>query len=648
MASERAKKRGYRGSRLGRGRALPCRGYADEVHDSSPTAAPPLLRLLRHARPFRGRILWAAFCSISNKLLDLAPPFIIGAAIDVVVERQDSLVARLGFIDPMQQLLALGAATFLVWSLESLFEWLLGIAWRGIAQEIQHGLRLEAFRHTQTLELAWFENRSTGGLQGILVDDANQLERFLDGGANDLIQLAVTGVAVTAAFFVISPAVAWWAMLPVPVVIAGSLWYQRLLEPRYAVVRRRAGELHERLANSLGGIATVKSFTAEAAEAERLESASREYAAVNRRAIALSSAFSPLIRIVILAGFTVTLVYGGHLALEGSLAVGAYGLLVFLTQRLLWPFTRIGAILDLYQRAMASARRVLDLVETPPAIVDGPLEIPPPMPPTLRFENARFAYVPGHPVLEGLDLDCPAGKVTAIVGATGAGKSTLVKLLLRFCDLPPQGGAVTLNGVDLRELPLAPLRRRIALVGQEVYLFDGTVLENIALGDPAASRGRIEEAARLAEAHEFVQRLPRGYETAVGERGQRLSGGQRQRIAMARAILKGAPVLVLDEATSSVDNETEAAMQRSLRRIGRGRTTIVIAHRLSTVRHADSINLLEGGRVVERGRHEELLARGGLYARLWRVQTGEGAEEIEGQPLPPWADHAILDGSRGG
>lgn len=640
-------RRGYRGSRPERGCRTARRGYAAAVHDSSTTTAPPLLRLLRHARPFRGRILWATFCSIANKLLDLAPPFIIGAAIDVVVERQDSLVARLGFVDPMQQLLALGVATFLVWSLESLFEWLLGIAWRGLAQEIQHGLRLEAFRHTQTLELAWFENRSTGGLQGILVDDANQLERFLDGGANDLIQLAVTGVAVTAAFFLISPAVAWWAMLPVPVVIAGSLRYQRLLEPRYAAVRRRAGELHERLANSLGGIATVKSFTAEAAEAERLESASREYAGVNRRAIALSSAFSPLIRIVILAGFTVTLVYGGHLALEGSLAVGAYGLLVFLTQRLLWPFTRIGAILDLHQRAMASARRVLDLVETPPAIVDGPLPIPPPMPPTLRFENARFAYVPGHPVLEGLDLDCPAGKVTAIVGATGAGKSTLVKLLLRFCDLPPQGGAVTLNGVDLRELPLAPLRRRIALVSQEVYLFDGSVLENIALGDPAASRDRIEQAARLAEAHEFVQRLPRGYETAVGERGQRLSGGQRQRIAMARAILKDAPVLVLDEATSSVDNETEAAMQRSLRRIGRGRTTIVIAHRLSTVRHADSINLLEAGRIVERGRHEELLARGGLYARLWRVQTGERAEENEGPPPPPRAGDAILGGSLG-
>jgi ATP-binding cassette subfamily B protein len=604
--------------------------------------AAPLLRLLRHAKPFRRRILAATACSVANKLLDLAPPFIIGAAIDVVVERQDSLVARLGFPDPMQQLLVLGTLTFLIWTLESLFEWLLGIAWRGLAQQIQHALRIEAFAHVQQLELAWFEDRSTGGLLAVLGEDVNQLERFLDGGANDLIQLAVTGVAVAAAFFAISPEVAWWAMLPVPAVIAGSLWYQRHLEPRYAAVRRQAGELQAQLGHSLAGIATVKSFTAEAAETARLESRSLAYAAANRRAIALSSAFSPLIRIVILAGFTVTLLYGGHLALEGQLAVGAYGLLVFLTQRLLWPFTRIGAILDLYQRAMASTRRVLDLVESPPAIVDGPRPLPPPLPPQLRFEDAAFAYEAGHPVLQGLDLECPAGSTTAIVGATGAGKSTIVKLLLRFRDLPPDGGRIAFNGIDLRELPLGPLRRSIALVSQEVYLFDGTVRENIALGDPDASAERIEQAARLAEAHAFVLRLPRGYDTIVGERGQKLSGGQRQRIAMARAILKDAPVLILDEATSSVDNETEAAMQRSLRRIGRGRTTIVIAHRLSTVRHADSIHVLDGGRIAERGRHEELLARGGLYARLWSVQTGAGHPGADGGDEAEAGKDAIL------
>ena len=561
-----------------------------------------------------------------NKLLDLAPPFIIGAAIDVVVARQDSLVARWGFPDPASQLVVLGVATFLVWAGESLFEWFLGVAWRGVAQDVQHHARMDAFANVERLELGWFEDRSTGRLMSVLSDDVNQLERFLDGGANDLIQLAVTGVAVSTAFFVISPAIAWWAMLPVPLVIVGSLWFQKRLEPRYAEVRTRVGDLNARLSNTLGGMATVKSFTAEGEEHRAFERESLAYAEANRRAIVLSSAFSPLIRIVILVGFTVTLVYGGHLALEGTLAVGAYGLLVFLTQRLLWPFTRIGAVLDLYQRAMASTRRILDLLDVAPRIVDGPRELPrQDVRGEVRFDSVRFAYGAGSLVLDGLDLPCPVGRTTAIVGATGAGKSTIVKLLLRlYEDDRPDAGRIGLDGLDVRELRLADLRRSIALVSQDVYLFDGTVRENIAYGgDEGATLDRVTAAARLAEAHEFIESLPRGYDTIVGERGQKLSGGQRQRIAMARAILKDAPILVLDEATSSVDNETEAAMQRSLAKVCEGRTTIVIAHRLSTVRHADAIHVLDGGRVVERGTHDELIAADGLYARLWGVQTGQ-------------------------
>ncbi len=586
----------------------------------------PLPRLLRYARPIRGRIAWAIACSVINKLLDLAPPFIIGAAIDVVVERQDSLVARWGFPDPASQLMVLGIATFLVWSGESLFEWFLGVAWRGVAQDVQHQARMDAFTNVERLELGWFEDRSTGRLMSVLSDDVNQLERFLDGGANDLIQLAVTGLAVSTAFFVISPTIAFWAMLPVPAVIVGSLWFQRRLEPRYAEVRTRVGDLNARLSNTLGGMATVKSFTAEDEERRGLERESLAYAEANRRAIVLSSAFSPLIRIVILVGFTVTLVYGGQLALAGTLAVGAYGLLVFLTQRLLWPFTRIGAVLDLYQRAMASTRRILDLIDVTPNIVDGPRPLPrDSIRGELRFEKIRFAYGNGPAILDGLELECPAGRTTAIVGATGAGKSTVVKLLLRLYESArSDAGRIAIDGVDIREVRLADLRRAVALVSQDVYLFDGTVRENIAYGgDEGAGLDRVIEAARLAEAHAFIEGLPQGYDTVVGERGQKLSGGQRQRIAMARAILKDAPILVLDEATSAVDNETEAAMQRSLAKVCRDRTTIVIAHRLSTVRHADSIHVLDGGRVVERGTHEELVAHRGLYARLWGVQTGD-------------------------
>ena len=597
----------------------------------------PLFRLLKYARPFRVKIVWAVLFSVLNKVFDLAPPFIIGAALDVVVERQDSILAKWGIAtDPMNQLWVLGAATLVVWTMESVFEWLLGVTWRSLAQGIQHECRMDVYAHVQSLELKWFEDRSTGGLLAVLSDDVNQLERFLDGGANDIIQLAVTAICVVTAFFVISPDIAWIAMLPVPVVIVGSLWFQRRLEPRYAAMRDSVGDLNARLTNALGGIATIKSFTAESVEVGRLAQESEEYAKRNRRAIALSAAFSPLIRMVIVVGFGFTLLYGGYLVLEDRLLPSAFALLVFLTQRLLWPFTRVGSILDLYQRAMASTRRIFTLFAVSPTIVDGPQALPVgSVQGDVRFEDVSFAYVDGHPVLDGLSLNCPAGETTAIVGSTGAGKSTIIKLVLRFYESSEteDAGCIALDGQDVANYRLRDLRRSIALVSQDTYLFDGTVLENIAYGfvgpeeDPSHWRQpsfeEVREAAILAEAHQFIETLPQGYETVVGERGQKLSGGQRQRIAMARAILKDAPILFLDEATASVDNETEAAIQRSLQTVCKDRTTIVIAHRLSTVRHADCIHVLDAGRVVERGTHEELIDLDGIYAHLWRVQTGE-------------------------
>jgi ATP-binding cassette subfamily B protein len=392
-------------------------------------------------------------------------------------------------------------------------------------------------------------------------------------------------------------------------------------------VRQAAGDLGALLANNVSGIATIRSFTAEERESDRVAVASGAYREANRRAIKLSSAFIPLIRMAILAAFTVTLVVGGRAALEGSLEVGVFSVLVYMTQRLLWPLTRLGETFDLYQRAMASTRRILDLLAVDPTIVDGPGALPRPLRGDVRFERVRFRYDPrvgpgaGRHVLEGFDLAVPAGETHAIVGSTGAGKSTVVKLLLRLHDA--QAGRVTLDGVAVDVVPLVELRRAIGYVGQDVFLFQGTVRENLAYGRPDAGDAELERAARLAEAHEFITELPRGYDTVVGERGQKLSGGQRQRLSIARAILKDPPVLVLDEATSAVDNETEASIQRSLELVGRDRTVIVIAHRLSTVRHADRIHVLEAGRVVESGTHDELVSSPGLYAALWRIQTGE-------------------------
>ncbi|MAQ13635.1 MAG: ABC transporter [Sandaracinus sp.] len=587
----------------------------------------PLRRLMRYGAPHRSQVRKAIAWSVLNKLFDLAPPVLIGAAIDVVVQGDESLVARLGVEGTMPQLTVLAVATVIIWGLESVFEFLEKVGWRNLAQTVQHELRLDVYAHVQGLELAYFEDRSTGGLMAVLNDDINQLERFLDGGANEVLQVMTTVVAVGAVFFGLAPWLALWAFCPVPVVLWGSFLFQRRIAPRYQDVRERVAHLNGQLANNLGGIATIKSFTAEAHEVERVRQGSDAYRESNRSAIKLSSAFSPLIRMAIVVGFTATLVYGGYLAEKGDLAVGSYGVLVFLTQRLLWPLTRLGSTFDLYQRAMASTRRALDLLATEPELVDGDQDLPEPVQGDVVFDGVTFAYVPGHPIVRDLDLRMPAGETTAIVGSTGSGKSTVVKLLLRFYD--PGQGQVRVDGVDLRELRMADLRQHIGLVSQDVFLFHGTVRENIAYGSFDASDEAIREAARIAEAHEFIETLPEGYDTVVGERGQKLSGGQRQRLSIARAVLKDPPILILDEATSAVDNETEAAIQRSLARIAEGRTTIIIAHRLSTVRHAHRIHVLAQGQVAEAGTHEELLARDGLYANLWSVQTGETASAAE-------------------
>lgn len=587
---------------------------------SKPTL--PLQQLLIYSRAYRDDFWKAVVCSILNKLFDLAPPALIGMAVDVVIQQHNSWIAQIGIKDIAGQLLFLTLLSALIWGLESLFEYAYQRLWRNLAQNIQHDLRLDAYDHLQNLELDYFEERSTGGLLSILNDDINQLERFLDVGANDILQVLTTVIVIGGVFFLFTPDIAWMAMLPIPFILIGAVGFQSFLTPRYALVREKVSLLNSRLANNLSGIMTIKSFTTEAYELDRLKQESEAYRYSNQLAIALSSAFVPIIRIVILTGFTAILYFGGLEVVSGKLAVGSYSMLVFLTQRLLWPLTDLGKTLDLYQRAMASTRRVMKLLATPIAIPSGHLSlVSSQIRGDLELQGVTFAYQDYQPVLQNLSLTIPAGKTTAIVGSTGSGKSTLVKLLLRFYEI--QAGTIYLDGTDIREIQLGDLRRSMGLVSQDVFLFHGTVRDNIAYGKADATVDEIVTAAETAEAHRFILNLPYGYDTIVGERGQKLSGGQRQRLAIARAVLKNPPILILDEATSAVDNETEAAIVRSLDRITQNRTTIAIAHRLSTIRHADWIYVLEKGQIVEQGLHEDLLCKQGVYAGLWQVQTGE-------------------------
>ena len=571
----------------------------------------------------RKTIRLASFCSITNKIWDLAPPLLIGLAVDVVVLREDSFLASLGFTDPWNQLILLSILTFAIWGLESLFEYFYGVLWRNLAQTVQHELRLDTFNHVQKQGMGWFDERQKGDILAILNDDINQLERFLDKGANDLLQVSTTVIVVGAVFLFISWEVAMLAIIPIPIIVWGSFKYQRSLEPKYAEVRNAAGKMNALLENDLSGMSTIQSFTSEEIEVARVRRLSDDYREANRKAIRLSAAFTPLIRMAILCGFTATLLLGGWYTLEGTLAVGAYSVLVFMTQRLLWPLTRLGETFDLYQRAMASSTRVLDVLTSEIEIKEGDytpkrnkIETS-----DISFNSVSFAYTGREETFSNLSLDLAAGKTTGVVGSTGAGKTTLTRLILRFAQ--PNSGSINWCGKSIDEWSLKHLRSSIALVEQHITLFPTSILENIRYGNPEASDDQVFEAARIAEIAEFVIGLPDQWQTMVGEGGYRLSGGQRQRLAIARAVLKDAPLLILDEATSAVDNETEASLQRSIDYVSRDRTTVIIAHRLSTIRNCDTILVMDAGSIVESGSHDELVNLDGIYSRLWKVQTGQ-------------------------
>tara|TARA_B100000029_G_scaffold171230_1_gene167534 strand:- start:322 stop:2115 length:1794 start_codon:yes stop_codon:yes gene_type:complete len=580
-----------------------------------------LRRLIGSLNNYRLLILSAAACSVLNKIFDLAPPVLIGLSVDVVVREQNSWLGSLGFQSVPSQLGILTFLSFVIWSAESFFEYLYSYLWRNLAQTTQHSLRVKAYSHLQKLDLAFFENDSSGRLLTVLNDDINQLERFLDHGANQILQLIITVVVIGGAMAIISPGVALLSFLPIPIILWGSINFQKKLAPKYREVRERAGDIAARLSNNLGGMLTIKSFATESWELEKIKNDSNAYRKSNRKAIKLSAAFIPLIRFAILFAFVAILLVGGLKAWRGEMPIGTYSFLVFITQRLLWPLTTLGHTLDEYQRSMASTNRVLDLIDTPIKISSGTKNINPnKILGRVEFENVEFNYKGRQPIISKFNLKISAGKTIGIVGATGSGKSTIIKLLLRLYQI--KQGKIKLDGDNIDSIDLKDLRRCIALVSQDVYLFHGTVGENIAYGSPTASHEMIRNAAKLAEATEFIENLPNKYNTLVGERGQRLSGGQRQRIALARAILKNAPILILDEATAAVDNETEAAIQRSLSKITKNRTTIVIAHRLSTVRNADEIIVLEKGQIVESGIHEMLISKNGPYSDLWKVQAG--------------------------
>lgn len=578
----------------------------------------------QYIKPYTGSIFFASLSSVLNKLCDIVPEILIGMAIDVIVNQEKSMISHLLHItDPFTQLYFVAALTAALWILESVFEYCYLVLWRRVAQEVQHALRLNTYNHVQNFEMAYFENKTTGGLTTILNDDINQLEVFLSEGPNACIQLLVNIIVMGSIFFYISPLLGITTLIPIPFVIAIAFFFQKALAKRYATIRDYVEKLNGHINNRLLGIITIKSYTAEKYELNQLNTESLAYKRANHAVSTLSALYIPIVRMGILCGFITSLVIGGIFALQGSISISAYSVLVFLTQRFLWPFTTLTTITDMYERAMASLRKVMAILDHTIQIKDGKHERTQNRltENSIFFDKVSFTYPNGTQVYSNLSCTILQNQNVAFVGTTGSGKSTLVKLLLRFYQVT--SGAIRIGNVDINTMTLNNLREHIGLVSQDVYLINGSIKENIAYNATNKSDQEIIHAAQMAEAHQFIMNLPNNYNFIVGENGKNLSGGQRQRIAIARCLLKKPLILIFDEATSALDNETEAAIKHSIETLTHKQTIITIAHRLSTVRNADMIFVLDKGSIAESGTHLELIEKNGIYAKLWRLQTGQ-------------------------
>ncbi|MGM0397500.1 MAG: ABC transporter ATP-binding protein [Halobacteriota archaeon] len=614
------------------------RGAADGNPDSW-TSGPVWSIFATYGRENLHYATLGAVNTILGRVLALVPAFVIGLAVDAIF--LDQRAFGLPLVPPAW---IPGSEMGTVWFsigvlltatvLGAVASWFEDWGWSVFAQRIQNHLRIDTYAHLQRQDLAYFTGQRTGELMSILNNDVNALETFLEDGLNSIFWIGATFAGIGAILLTLNAPLALVTLLPVPVLAIFTLVFTRIIEPRYLAIRGEIGDLNARFENNLSGIEVIKTEHAEGHERERVAEASASYLRANLDAVKVQITYFPGLTLIAGAGFAVTFLVGGYWVLTGppfglaaTLSPGEFVTFVIYAQQYLWPIVQFGNVVDDYERAKAAGTRVQSLLQRERSVEDpadaDPLSV---RSGRVEYDGVRFAYTDDR-VIADVSFDVAGGDTVGVVGPTGAGKSTLLKLLPRLYDV--ESGAVRIDGQDVRDVSLASLRRAIGYVSQDPFLFYGTVRENIRYGSFDASDAAVVRAARRAQAHEFVQNLPKGYDTLVGERGVKLSGGQRQRLALARTVLKEPEILILDEATSHVDTETEALIQESIDEFARDRTTFVIAHRLSTVRRADRILVLDDGAIVERGTHDELLENEGLYANLWRVQVGD----IDG--LPP-------------
>lgn len=602
---------------------LPANGENGASFHLGPPAAHPLLELFAVTKPFRKQAILTFVIAFVDRLFEAAPPAMIGAAMDVVNRKSNSWIARFGFKTVRSQLFALGGLSLAIWALDSFMGYLHRATSARLAQAIQDDLRNRMYGRLQQLDVGQIEQRPIGAWTSLFDTDIGRIGQFIETGVDPIVTMLTNSLIVTVTFLMQSPALFAAQLVILPGLYLVSTWFLGPIRKRHETGRLQADRLSAGIRSNVTGISTINVFGRQDAEAERIAALSRNASEAAEKQAVLTAAYIPAIQMVVGAGFLTTLVWGGNLVERGKLSIASFNVMGFTSLRLLVALGSLGMTLEQYQRTTLSIRRVLEFLHLEPAIADGRQPLALTEGPALSFQNVSFEYQPGNEILHKLNLKIGSKNTTAIVGSTGAGKTTVLKLILRYYD--PLQGAVNVNGEDIREYQLRDLRRHISLVPQHIFLFSGTIRDNIAYSRPKATTEEIMQASRTAHAHDFIQYLPDGYDTLIDEDRMTLSGGEQQRIAIARAILADRRILLFDEATSAVDYETEAAIQKALREELEGRTVVIVAHRLSTVRHADWIYVLDEGRIAEEGRHEELLRKKGIYANLWRIQTGESA-----------------------
>ena len=588
----------------------------------------------RYGRAYLPHLALGGLMTVLNAALLSIPALVLGIALDSVFRETRPFALPLvpdGMLPATQMgqfWLTVGIVTgsFL---LAAVAGYVRGWALNRVAQDVQHDLRTDTYEQMQTQRMAFFDDHKTGEIMSVLNNDVNQLESFLSEDLQNGVSIVVTSLVIAAITLYLHWQLALVTLVMVPMLGYASYRFQQLIEPKYGEVRSSVGRLNARLENNIGGVGVIKSFGQEGYEADRVREASDEYRSANWSAIRTRIKFFPTLVLITAFGYGLTFTLGGYVFLQDGASVFTLGLsagtlVTFLlySRRLMYPMRQFGQVLNNYQYAYAAAERVVGLLRDPDQIdgrttgerldsVEG----------AVSYEDVSFSYDGDEQILDDVSFDVAPGETVGLVGPTGAGKTTLTKLLMRLYDADE--GVVRLDGHDVQDLDVRTLRRHLGYVSQEPFLFGGTVAENVSYGVAEASEAELVTALEQAGAWEFVADLENGLDTVVGERGVKLSGGQRQRLAIARAILRDPKLLILDEATSHVDNETELVVQRNVTDLGEDRTTFVIAHRLSTVRNADRIIVLDDGRVVESGTHDTLLEADGLYADLWRVQVGD-------------------------